>query len=56
MDRLDEFISKLENMSIDDEEWMGTDHVKRISKNKFIVDVAEMDLLGAAMWISIKYG
>ena len=54
MDRLDEFISKLKQMSINHEEWMGTDHVKRISGNKFSVDGFEMDLLGAAMWISNK--
>lgn len=56
MDQLDELIYKLKNMSINDEEWIGTDHVKRISSNKFIVDIAEMDLLGAAIWISSKYG
>ena len=54
MDRLDEFIFKLKQMSINDEEWMGTDHVKRISGNKFRVDCSEMDLLGAAIWISNK--
>lgn len=56
MDRLDEFISKLKYMSINDEEWMGTDHVKRTSGNKFSVDGFEMGLLDAAMWISSKYG
>jgi hypothetical protein len=47
--------SKLAVMNLGEERSFGVDFVKRISKNKFLVDLNEMDHIGAAAWIASKY-
>jgi hypothetical protein len=54
-DCFDVIYSKLAEMGIGEEKTFSTDFVKRISKNKFLVDINEMDHIGAAAWISSKY-